>query len=376
MTSTGEFNNTIFYNNICKATYYQAVVLNDCGINKGSIIDVTIGQPEVSTGNVYKLNSTLIKLSGNLYHLGGSSWCEVWFEYGKSEGNLDKESSHMYLTSADEFDFCPKDIIENTIYYYRAVSHNHECIDYGEIKSFNLLDFNEGPSPPTILDGATNGIINHYYKYSAIAEDPQNDRLQYYFDWDDGKEGDWTDFYNSGEIGRADHSWIRPGVYYVRVIAKDVHGISSNWSQAQCVKILDTPNNPPNKPIITSATKEGRINTNYTFSTYAVDPDGDMIAYYLWDWGDGEDKRTITLGPFESGVTIHESHKWDEPFNTYEIKVWAIDIYQGMSNSSDPLNFLISKLKLCNFKYYKTNILPNNIFFFFLFNNIRGNRYG
>ena len=73
--------------------------------------------------------------------------------------------------------------------------------------------------------------------------------------------------------------------------------------------ILDTTNHPPNAPVITGLDKYGKVGVKYVFDFSSTDPDGDDIAEYIVNWGDGIPDETIT-GPFASGETVTVSHTW------------------------------------------------------------------
>jgi hypothetical protein len=60
-------------------------------------------------------------------------------------------------------------------------------------------------------------------------------------------------------------------------------------------------NTPPDDPIEPEGIDEGFIETEYLFTTSAIDPDGDQL-YYMWDWGNGE--MSDWLGPYNSGETV------------------------------------------------------------------------
>jgi len=92
-------------------------------------------------------------------------------------------------------------------------------------------------------------------------------------------------------------------------------------------------NHAPGQPLKPSGPPRGKINTPYTYTTSATDPDGDQL-YYLFDWGDGTNS---TVGPFASGATASANHTWTTK-NTYSIKVKAKDISGSESNWSDPLS--------------------------------------
>jgi len=84
-----------------------------------------------------------------------------------------------------------------------------------------------------------------------------------------------------------------------------------------------TQNNPPGKPTI-NGPKEGKANTPIEFSFKSIDPDGDNIAEYIINWGDGSGDETIS-GPYSSGAVVKASHTWTVNGN-YAITAKAKDV--------------------------------------------------
>jgi hypothetical protein len=72
--------------------------------------------------------------------MGGTSTCNVWFEYGLTDDNLNMETSEQLITSVGLFNSTIGSLSQNTTYYYRAGANNGYCTDYGSIKSFKTLD--------------------------------------------------------------------------------------------------------------------------------------------------------------------------------------------------------------------------------------------
>ncbi|KYK25235.1 hypothetical protein AYK25_09650 [Thermoplasmatales archaeon SM1-50] len=91
-------------------------------------------------------------------------------------------------------------------------------------------------------------------------------------------------------------------------------------------------NEPPDKPDKPSGETNGKINTEYTYTTKTVDVDGDQV-YYFWDWGDGS--TSSWLGPYNSGAIINTTHTWT--VKSSSVKVKAKDIYGAEGPFSDPL---------------------------------------
>lgn len=96
----------------------------------------------------------------------------------------------------------------------------------------------------------------------------------------------------------------------------------------------------PNKPEKPSGPKNGKINTEYNYSTHTEDLEGDNI-FYLFDWGDGSNSGWI--GPFESGETATSIHIWTEK-GSYNIKVKAKDTNNLESLWSESLHFSTPKI--------------------------------
>jgi hypothetical protein len=72
---------------------------------------------------------------------------------------------------------------------------------------------------------------------------------------------------------------------------------------------------------------------DYTFSTSAVDPDGNAL-YYIWDWGDGT--LSDLQGPFVSEGPAEASHAWSTS-GEFMVRVKAISIIGDESDWSEPL---------------------------------------
>jgi len=124
--------------------------------------------------------------------------------------------------------------------YYCNYNYGWEIFyEYIDVYTFNLygdpslvlqgIDVQGNPEKPT-LSGEPSGKINQEYTYFAISTDPNNDDIFYWFDWDDETNSGWLGPYYSGEECSANHSWSKRGDYEIKVRAKDVNGIISDWS--------------------------------------------------------------------------------------------------------------------------------------------------
>ncbi len=62
--------------------------------------------------------------------------------------------------------------------------------------------------------------------------DPNGDQIYYLFDWGDGSNSEWIGPFDSGEQCEASHVWETKGDYEIKVKARDVHGLESEWSDS------------------------------------------------------------------------------------------------------------------------------------------------
>ena len=78
--------------------------------------------------------------------------------------------------------------------------------------------------------GPDSGRADVEYFFSSSCIDPDGDDLFYLWDWGDGNFSDWLGPYVSGGVVNVSHIWSEPGVFDVRVKARDVFGLEGVWS--------------------------------------------------------------------------------------------------------------------------------------------------
>lgn len=82
--------------------------------------------------------------------LNNEDKAEVYFQYGKSRTNLDRESNDRTIDEEDDDDFKieVKDLNDDTVYYFRAVAIDDDGDrDYGAIFSFRTDESSDGEKP-------------------------------------------------------------------------------------------------------------------------------------------------------------------------------------------------------------------------------------
>lgn len=191
-----------------------------------------------------------------------------------------------------------------------------------ELSEAGLLS---NPPAKPVLTGPTNGVINEVYTYSAVTTEPDGENVYYYFEWGDGTNSGWLGPFSSGQQTSAQKSWSAAATYTVRVKAKDINQVSSEWSDSLLVTILV--DRPPNTPTI-NGPAEGKPGTSYLYKFTTTDPDGDMVYYYI-NWGDNQTSGWV--GPYNSGATALVTHQWSQKGN-YTIQAKAKDIVGAESD--------------------------------------------
>ena len=186
------------------------------------------------------------------------------------------------------------------------------------------------PSDPDPVD--TNDIPKAdaggpYYEIVNIAmqfdgsgsHDPDGTITKYEWDFGDGTK--------STDMSPA-HTYKFTGKYQIKLTVTDNDGSTDN-SMAY-VFITETPNIPPNKPII-QGINSGTIETQYSYTIVSTDLDNDTIQYTI-DWGD-DASPTITDYK-QNGSAVIVNHTWMNP-GIFNVKVNAIDDKDVVSNTAE-----------------------------------------
>jgi hypothetical protein len=88
---------------------------------------------------------------------------------------------------------------------------------------------NNPPEKP-FIKGPINGKVRTDYTFTAITNDSDGDNISYLFDWGDGTNSGWTEFFPSGTEVNQTHKWWWKSTFEVKVKAKDCHASQGKWS--------------------------------------------------------------------------------------------------------------------------------------------------
>ncbi|MBU0496807.1 MAG: PKD domain-containing protein, partial [Candidatus Thermoplasmatota archaeon] len=155
----------------------------------------------------------------------------------------------------------------------------------------DILKANHPPTTPSI-DGPTTGHKNTPYEFSAVSFDPDNDTIQYLFDWGDGNTTQ-TDYLPNGTATYQTYTWAKYGEYLITITAFDNQTESGTTTYTILIDVL--PINDLIKGYLIDFDSEDtydffdNIDTENVTAvgkeniTYLIDIDGDGIWDYAYN---------------------------------------------------------------------------------------------
>lgn len=151
-----------------------------------------------------------------------------------------------------------------------------------------------------------------------------------------GKMG--LDTYKAYKVDQAEtfgEMWSRALGRYIKSSMQDVdYKTVEEWiAFGDPSLVIGEQSQPPAKPSTPNGPTNGKINTEYLYTSSTTDPEGNKI-YYMFDWGDGTFSNWI--GPLNSGATVTGKNTWTTK-GDYQIRVVARDDRGTLSEWSDPL---------------------------------------
>ena len=126
--------------------------------------------------------------------------------------------------------------VQDGTYLLQVVARDSDArIGYVTSMSFYIRNHeeppeNQPPEKPLRPTGEVNGIYKKEYPYSTRTIDPDNDLIYYKWDWGDGTKSDWMGPYASNYTVKTSHLWKEQGTYKIKVMARDIYGKESPWS--------------------------------------------------------------------------------------------------------------------------------------------------
>lgn len=203
---------------------------------------------------------------------------------------------------------------------------------------------NNPPNTPTEPAGPGTRVVGQSGTYSTMTTDPNGNQVQYRFDWDATGSHDisaWSALVPSGQTVSMSHAWASAGTYVVEAQAMDSLGAMSNWSTGLTVIVSVPGQTPPNTPTTPTGPTTRTIGQSGTYSTSAIDPDGDQVQYRFDFDANGAHAYSGYTPLMPSGQTGSMSYIWNIS-GTYVVKSQAKDSAGFTSNWSNGLTVIVS----------------------------------
>ena len=197
------------------------------------------------------------------------------------------------------------------------------------------------PDTPTIT-GPDSGFIDETYDFSIDCVDPNNDDIQYGFDWNgDSIVDEWTDYHVSSETVSVTHGFSEGGTHEINVVARDIDLMVSEESS-----FIIHINLAPYKPTVWDPNpNDDYVGVRQYFWAETTDYDNDMISY-RFDFGDGTEISDWSAYRYSGSACSSEEicglHIFSEE-DEYEIKAQAKDDHGNIGEWSDPYIITITR---------------------------------
>jgi hypothetical protein len=240
-------------------------------------------------------------------------------------------------------------------YYVRAQAKDKkDNISEWSLPHIVKIVANLPPNTPSIPAGPSIGYIDSTYQFFSSGIDPDEDSVLIRFEFGDGDTSEWSFLFNSGGRVSIEYSWSGAGVYLIRAQARDRKGLISNWSEAHLIIVITTTlNHPPDTPSVPDGPSFCFLDSSYSFSSCAYDPDGDYVTI-RFDWGDGDTSNWSNFVP--GGDSVFMFHSWHGSAHyPRHVRAQAMDTRSYKSDWSD---FLIVNLLESALKEERGRIVP------------------
>ncbi len=237
---------------------------------------------------------------------------DIYFQYGETYSFYLKAKASIFITSQGLPGVSWLPIIPSASGWALAsIGAKYNNIQLIWQDDFTLPLKGGGNLPPTIPDQGhgSSGMVNEEHTFhSNGSTDPDGDQIFYKWHWDDGTTSEWLGPYPSGNSVTTTHTYTKPGVYNIKLEAKDTYDAWSGLS-------IDSFNGMiypegkiiVNKPTINDVWRQGET---YDITWSSSGFSGDLVKIVLYQ-GDGQNNyehyRDIT-----SDLTQNDgSYSWN-----------------------------------------------------------------
>ena len=158
------------------------------------------------------------------YDTDGSIVSYQW-DFGDGNTGSSETTSHIYSASGQY-------TLKLTVIDDGGKSDSDSC------KVTINEDQDSAPNKPNGISGATSGKVGETLHFYTSATHPKNNDMLFGWDWGSDDAVEWTGPYTSGETVHTTHEWSSPGIFYIKVKAKDAtNNIESEWADPLRIEI-------------------------------------------------------------------------------------------------------------------------------------------
>ena len=172
---------------------------------------------------------------------------------------------------------------------------------------------NHPPQKPTIA-GPTSGRPGDTLTFTVETIDPDDDIVSYLFSWGDTASVEWTSGYPSGQNVTRSKVYMDSGDYVLKVKARDVHELESDWSEPFQVHVTEV----MSPPSFVGGSDTAWVGQASTYRLAIALAPG--YVRYVVDWADGT--VDTTAGAFAPAETTAVVHVWNAG-GAFDIKARA-----------------------------------------------------
>ena len=102
-----------------------------------------------------------------------------------------------------------------------------------------VLSMQYPPEKPVFIETTNASFTGDKSNFTVVSNDPENNLIQYGWDFGDGSEVIWSKWYSSGEYCTFYYEYLKVGSFKVKVKARDENYGESNWSEEYTILVTD-----------------------------------------------------------------------------------------------------------------------------------------
>lgn len=239
----------IYYHNNGENVYQDVIQTKDggylCSLGYGGIIKVdSTGYEEwrrtYDGGGEIR---SIAEVNDNGYILTGDIYPRYYQEHDIWILRIDNKGNTLWSKNLGEYEdedegVCVRQTSDGGFVIAAQTYYPKKNQDPCQVWIIKLKPESSSGYKPSRPSGPSYGEPGVKYEFSTRIHHPNELPVYFGWDWGDGSEIEWTyDIYESGETCTMSHVWYEEGVFKIRVIAMDINGLESEWSDYHSISL-------------------------------------------------------------------------------------------------------------------------------------------